>query len=244
MTAFIPRHGTRLPQDESTRHAVVLKPGLRVQRQLYQFDFTHMSPLAILKNLPIKDDFSLQWLRVCGERVMQALDNRAKLELDHVLAEHATRKLHLLRDLSKLETALEFKLHVVDVLKFDKRVGAPAIPADYADLFRAFGLPPIAKDLMDDRVFTSMRTAGPNPVMIKRMKSLDERLPITNALFQEGVPNDSLDAALAERRLYLADYVLLEGAELSSYPNGQKYDYALLTLFVVTGPSKVCSMQL
>jgi arachidonate 15-lipoxygenase len=242
MTAFLPHHEPRLPQQESVRQALLRKLSLRVQRQLFQYDYTHVSPLAILKHLPIESDFGLQWLKTCGLRVMDALDNRAKLELDMQLAHQATKKLDLLRKLFNDETALEFRLHVTDVLRFDKRVGAPPTPAkslqDYAELFRSIGLPPIAKDFKEDRVFAAMRTAGPNPVMLKRLKSLDERMPITEELFREALPGDSLEAALAEGRLYLADYALLDGAELSTYPNGQKYLYAPLALFAITGPNK------
>ena len=110
--------------------------------------------------------------------------------------------------------------------------------AEYAELFRSFGLPPIAKDFADDRAFAHKRVAGPNPVMLRRLKSLDERLRITDAMFQVAAPHDSLDAALAEGRLYLADYALLDGAELSSFPNGQKYLYAPLALFVIDRTTK------
>ena len=74
--------------------------------------------------------------------------------------------------------------------------------------------------------------------MLRRLKSLDERLRITDAMFQVAAPHDSLDAALAEGRLYLADYALLDGAELSSFPNGQKYLYAPLALFVIDRTTK------
>ena len=43
---------------------------------------------------------------------------------------------------------------------------------------------------------------------------------------------------MAEARLYLADYQLLDGAECGTYPHGQKYIYAPLALFVVEKSSR------
>ena len=105
-------------------------------------------------------------------------------------------------------------------------------------MFRAYGLPPIAKNYQEDSMFAHQRIAGPNPVMLKRMKQLDERLPVTNEMYQIAVPGDSLDAALDEGRLYLADYAILDGAELGTKPNGQKYIYAPLALFAIAGPRR------
>src|SRR5262249_29831798 len=48
-----------------------------------------------------------------------------------------------------------------------------------------------------------------------------------------GARGDSLEAALAEARLYLADYAVLEGAQTGAFPNGQKYLAAPIALFVV-----------
>jgi arachidonate 15-lipoxygenase len=136
----------------------------------------------------------------------------------------------------------KIKDSILAALKFDGRFGAPDRMAkslnEYADLFRAVGLPPIARDYAEDRSFAAMRTAGPNPVTLQRVKTLDSRFPVTNDMLRITAPGDSLEAALEEGRLYLADYALLDGAELGNFPNGQKYLYAPLALFVVTKPGK------
>ena len=244
MSAFLPQPAPRLPQGESFWGGLYRSSKLWVERRLYQYDYTHVSPLAVMKQVPITDDFSLHWLKVCGKQVLEMLENRAKLDLSDVRTTQATTVISKIRDVFEhdVHAVADIRKHITEILKFESRIGSRPVPAqsleDYADLFRSFGLPPIAKDFAEDRAFAAMRTAGPNPVMLKRLKSLDERFPITNEIFCEGIPNDSLEAALAEGRLYLADYALLDGAELGNYPNGQKYVYAPLALFVITGPSK------
>ena len=244
MSAFLPQPAPRLPQGESFLGGLYRSSKLYVERRLYQYDYTHVSPLAVMKHVPITDDFSLSWLKVCGKQILEMLENRAKLDLSDVRTTQATTVISKIRDVFEhdVHAIADIRKHITEILKFESRIGSRPVPAqsleDYADLFRSFGLPPIAKDFAEDRAFAAMRTAGPNPVMLKRLKSLDERFPITNEIFCEGIPNDSLEAALAEGRLYLADYALLDGAELGNYPNGQKYVYAPLALFVITGPSK------
>ena len=79
-----------------------------------------------------------------------------------------------------------------------------------------------------------MRVAGPNPLTIKRMKTLDERLPITDEQYQALMGSqDTLKTALADGRLYLTDYSLFDGALNGSFPAAQKFNYAPLALFAV-----------
>ena len=82
------------------------------------------------------------------------------------------------------------------------RLGAePARPEtleDYADLFRTIGLPPVANGYQDDRAFSWMRVAGPNPVVLQRWQEPDSRLPLTDADLQVTAPDDSLVTAFAE----------------------------------------------
>ena len=240
MTAFLPRPAPCLPQQAPLLGRLMRKVRVLWDQRLYKYDYSHVSPLAVLKHLPITDQFGFEWMTIVGKRVIDALENRAELELESHTAQQHVNKHKLLRellDIGELSVAAVTH-HIADALHFDGRVGAPATQAkslqDYADLFRAFGLPPIAKDFMDDRAFAAMRIAGPNPVMLQRLKTLDERMKITNEMFRIAAPKDSLNAALAEGRLYLADYALLDGAELGTYPNGQKYLYAPLALFVIT----------
>ena len=239
MTAFLPRHNPSLPQHQSFWRGLFRRIKLRFEQPVYRYHYEHVTPLALLKHVPITDEFGLHWLKVCGERVICALENRAHLENDGDLARLALDKLNIVRQVFRREflSIIEMKLHVTDFLLFEERIGAKPTPArtlkEYGELFRTFGIPPISKDFAEDRTFAAMRVAGPNPVMLKRMKSLDERMPITNELFRESIPDDSLEAALAEGRMYLADYAVLDGAELGNFPNGNKYLYAPLALFVI-----------
>ena len=244
MTAFLPQPAPCLPQQAPLLGRLMRKVRILWDQRKYKYDYSHVSPLAVLKHLPITDQFRFEWLRIVGGRVIDALENRAELELGTHTAQIHAEKHKVIRGLLEIGEASVLTLthHISEALRFDGRIGAPATQAkslqEYADLFRAFGLPPIAKDFTDDRAFASMRTAGPNPVMLRQLKTLDERMKITNEMFRIAAPKDSLHAALAEGRLYLADYALLDGAELGTYPNGQKYLYAPLALFVITGAKK------
>ena len=221
---------------------------MRWDRRLYWYDYSHVSPLTLVKHVPILDEFSFEWLGIVAVRVLDAVANRSELELSDRYRAHHTSKHKLLTELLSIgeSSIFEIKNLVMQTLRFDGRFGgrfgASTNPAktvtEYADLFRAFGLPPIAKDFTDDLGFAHKRVGGPNPVMLRRLKIQDERLPITDAMFQVAAPHDLLDAALSEGRLYLADYALLDGAELSSFPNGQKYLYAPLALFVIDRTTK------
>jgi arachidonate 15-lipoxygenase len=234
MSAFLPqRDPKRASRDTKLSSA----------RKEYAYSYTHISPLAILDRVPFKDEFSVTWLKQMAGRVMTALENRAELELDKAFSDvHMARHGLLSRLVDQVESAVERFIHglkqmVSDVLRFDQRIGVGPLPAkalkDFAGLFRKIGLPPVAKDYQDDWAFARMRLAGPNPVMLRRLAARDERLPLTDADFKAAVPTDSLDAALAEGRLFLADYADLNGADPGDYPHGPKYVYAPLALFVL-----------
>jgi arachidonate 15-lipoxygenase len=105
---------------------------------------------------------------------------------------------------------------------------------DYEKLINPLNIKPATlTNFKGDQVFAYMQVAGPNPVMLNQIKKIDSRLPITNEQYQKIVSQhslqDSLEAALQEGRLYLADY-----SKLGNVSNGsQKYIYAPLALFAV-----------
>lgn len=108
---------------------------------------------------------------------------------------------------------------------------------NYDNLFRIIPKPTISYHFQEDKYFAYMQVAGPNPLMLQQIAQLDSRLPITENTYSDvaqlyGV-SDTLNNALAEGRIYLADYTLLDTLANGNYPAQQKYISAPVALFAV-----------
>jgi arachidonate 15-lipoxygenase len=232
MTAFIPRRDPR-PADRTR--------ALDEARRDFQFNYTYVSPLAVVDRVPPEHEFGLEWLKVVGCRILDVFANRMELEGEDTVAEYLRAKHKMLSVLLGVgaEIFINFLRDTVsDGLKFNVRSTAEGKRAesmeDFAKLFRTIGLPPIASAISSDRIFANLRLAGPNPVMIHRVAGLDDRFPVTDSMLQAVIPGDTLAAAAAEGRMFLLDYSVLKGAEPGTYPHDlEKYVYAPLALFVV-----------
>lgn len=75
-------------------------------------------------------------------------------------------------------------------------------------------LPDVAARWMQDEEFGRQRLDGINPVLIKLATSIPENFPVTEDTVKGVIPPDtSLARLLAERRLFLQDYEILQGLE-------------------------------
>ncbi|NES84331.1 MAG: lipoxygenase [Moorea sp. SIO2B7] len=112
----------------------------------------------------------------------------------------------------------------------------------YKDLFEIIHLPCISHRFQQDREFAAQRVAGPNPLVINLVKEqLPDKFPLTNEQYCSVMgEQDSLEQAIGEKRLYLADYEILYGVRAGNFPPAyRKYIYAPLALFAVPqGTSK------
>jgi arachidonate 15-lipoxygenase len=118
--------------------------------------------------------------------------------------------------------------------------GLPSGPAksldDYRGLFKSLPLPAIADTFQQDSVFADMRVAGPNPLVIARMTGEIANFQVTNAQFQSVMGSgDDLGAAIAEGRVYVADYSALDWLVAGSWLTYQKYLWAPIAMFAVPG---------
>ncbi len=230
MTAFLPN------QDPNPARR---NKALNKSRKSYSFNYNYVSPLAIVDRVPIQDEFSYGWILKVAERVANSLANKAEITEDAAHRDlHLSRHRHLssLMEMGRI-CMNDLKAVVTDAIRFESRVASeeerPQSLEDYADIFHTFGLPPIAGNYETDSHFAWSRIAGPNPVVLENVRQIDDRFPVTDAEFQIACPHDSLERALDEGRVFIADYQLLENAELGDYPHGSKYCYAPLALFVI-----------
>ncbi|HTU93824.1 MAG TPA: lipoxygenase family protein [Gemmataceae bacterium] len=231
MTAFLPQY------DSDSKHR---KTTLEQARAEYQYNHTYLSPLAVVEKIPYRDEFSCKWIIQLGERVLRMVENHIKVD-----GEPARRAAHQQRHnwFSDLVRTASCDFHgiarVVKETLGSLPVEGPAESLDdFAAVFRAIGLPAIARDYHEDSVFAEMRVAGPNPIMICQVAELDDRFPVTEEHFRAARSNDSLEAAKQEGRLFLADYKLLEQVENGRFSDAPKYVYAPLALFVVDTDSR------
>lgn len=113
--------------------------------------------------------------------------------------------------------------------------GRPEAMDDYANLFRVIDLPQVASTWKNDSVFAAFRVAGPDPSLIERISEIPDNFAVTDAHYKQAMgEGDSLDAARAEGRLFLADWKLVgETLVPNTYEGAQKTVYAPLALFAV-----------
>lgn len=132
------------------------------------------------------------------------------------------------------------KIFVKNLYKGLKKIapkGRASSLEDYRKLFVHIDLPEVANTFQSDEFFAYMRVAGPNPVMIARLTAPDVRFPVTEEQYQSVMgDSDSLQNAIKQGRVYLADYAILDGALNGTNgpnPQMQKYSYAPLAMFAV-----------
>jgi arachidonate 15-lipoxygenase len=114
----------------------------------------------------------------------------------------------------------------------------------YRDLFQLVYIPEISKYFQFDHAFAAQRVAGVNPLVIHRVtQPLPAHFPVSADNYRQIMGDgDSLETAIADGRLYLADYKILETIPTPTIfpenPEDQanvvtKYGYAPLALFAV-----------
>ncbi|MEM8829903.1 MAG: lipoxygenase family protein [Cyanobacteria bacterium P01_G01_bin.19] len=115
----------------------------------------------------------------------------------------------------------------------------------YQDLFQIIHLPCISDRFQSDRAFAAQRVAGANPLVIERVRDyLPTNFPVTNELYQKVMGDqDSLERAIEEKRLYIADYQIFDGIKAGDFPpEYTKHICAPLALFAV--PADDCFQSL
>jgi arachidonate 15-lipoxygenase len=210
--------------------------------------YDRFTGVAMAPSVPPSDHPSDAWLAEVAGVLVQiglnaaAVDRRmTAMHPDH--PEHTTL-IALVRDAARggIHAALGA---LENFIQGGDDVGLARTLTDYEALFQRIPLPPSAATLRDDLWFAQMRVAGPNPMMLSRVQRLPEHLVVNEATIARAMASyqargldttgGTLAAAMAEGRLFVADYAALQGAPQGVWGGRTKFLYAPIALFMTVG---------
>ncbi|MBX7184180.1 MAG: lipoxygenase [Vicinamibacteria bacterium] len=220
-----------LPQSDSTEGRAARQAQLARAREEFRYDYTYMAPLPFAQTVPESHHPSVAWRLKLGETVITIFENTFDI------TRHASRWGNIelrIKILSAVDTRLTLQDQILNSILEGNLGGRARSLDDIKKMFIRIKRPPLTDDSQTDSFFAHMRVAGPNPMVIRRIDHLPSGFPVSDEQYQETMgAGDTLAAAAAEHRLYLADYAGLQGLPAGTFPNGQKYLAAPLALFAV-----------
>jgi len=217
-----------LPQNDSSPE-LRLK-GLDRARGSYQYN-TDYYDLVMAEEVPKGDGYSMEYM--AGVVKLKAL-----LQANHVAG--GTPKLKAEVAQGELEAVERGEMRAtLDRLKADTIDGTPAARPerieDYEAMFARVDRPTQADLWREDWYFGWQQIAGGTPTSLARMDRVPDKFPLTAAHYSRALGGrDSLDAALAEGRLYAVDYALLDGIPAGVTTGYQKHLWAPIAAFART----------
>lgn len=139
---------------------------------------------------------------------------------------------------AKMAALQAHKARLEELMKVDDATGlGTSVPASldaYRALFDTLPLPGIGWTFQDDAEFAALRVAGPNAMLIAAVgTALPANLPLTAAQYASVVNGDTLDAALAQGRLFMLDYSVLGALDPGTWGGLAKYVWQPIALFAV-----------
>lgn len=206
---------------------------LSASRAIYQFD-TSYADIGFAQQVPLWDRFSPEYLATAALLQGTVYANQGAAALKHCQSapEGGWRfaiksSLEALRDRSL--QAQWGPVRDPRVASYDERTPRPI--QDYEQIFQLIQPPPNRYRWQEDWAFAWQRLAGTAPILIRSIDALPENFPVTEAHMQRATGGaDSLQAALAEGRLFLVDFFILDGIAAGVTDYRRKYLYAPMVL--------------
>lgn len=206
-------------------------------REQFRWNHEYLAPLPLCDDVPKGEKPTLAWAINVAEVLFELLRNGREISLK--ARKYETRRgpgeLSALQQLGKQSGARG----ILERIQQDVEMGAGDVLAtslaDYELLFQEIREPLASKWCYSDHYFSYLRLAGPNPMVIHGIDEIPDNFAVTNRHYQGVMTDgDSLERALAESRLFLCDYAMLDGFECGTFPSGrQKYIAAPLALFAM-----------
>jgi arachidonate 15-lipoxygenase len=220
-----------IPQNDTPAGRQERAAELARAREEFRYNYSYMEPLAFADTVPTTHHPAVGWRLKLAGVVLVILRNTCditKSAAKYGGLELRYKMLAVEGDRQRLQN------EILNAILEGALKGRAKDLKEIQSLFMHIQAPPLLADSQTDSFFAHMRVGGPNPMVIRRIAKLPDNFPVTDAEYKAVMgEGDSLAAAGAEHRLYLADYSSLNDVAAGTFPNGQKYLAAPLALFAV-----------
>lgn len=139
----------------------------------------------------------------------------------------------VIADLKNHATKLQGIIEMRGATKQALGTSQPRTLDTYLELFKTLDVPPIAYTFQDDREFAHLRVAGPNSVLIEAVSAVPSKCAISAEQYAAVVPDDTLEAAVSEGRLFQCDYADLSIIQPGDWEGTSKYLTCPVALFAI-----------
>jgi len=238
MPSLIPK----IPQEDSNKVARAIE--LARGRERYAYDYSWPPEVAMPEKIHAADQWTIEYLLKAVEINIAVVGNGVDATAQVIEEEEKREFGAVLKSALSVENLDESFFAGAQFVSRKSSTERPRSIAEYQNYFGVFEKPPVLQRLnalsgrpsarQRDQLFGWQRIAGVNPMVIHSVTRLPDHFPVTEAHYTRAMgAGDSLAAAAAEGRLFLADYALLDGAAQGVTGGRQKYMTAPLALFAV-----------
>jgi arachidonate 15-lipoxygenase len=225
-----------LPQNDGDAGARTAR--LANKREIYRFAYDWPPGVATSAELPRSDDYGALYLLESVKTYAEIGVNVAAMALEG----HEGRDVLATLEARFAGVTAE-KMH--ELIFSSPREIARSLPPrspkswdEYRAFFATWRAPDVVAFYDDpaqlDLAFAWQRVAGVNPMVLARCDRLPDHLGVDDARYRQVMgADDSLASAIAEQRLYLADYAPLAGIATGTTDGLKKYITGPMALFAV-----------
>lgn len=214
-----------------------------IARNRDSYRFVHDWPTAVATNsvLPSEQDYGAQYIEKSLPIYAEIAGNYALLATELSLELLGDAVLDRMSNLMHSDHHAAFKSHIFQSVR-DRLDHINDTPPqrleDYQSFFQALPEPPVVAHVnnlatLGDAV-AWQRIAGCNPTLLSRCDRIPPHFAVTPSHYVAAMgAGDSLEAAIQEGRLFIADYALLDGVDCGITHGLQKYLPAPMALYAI-----------
>ncbi len=206
-------------------------------RKQYAYDYQYYDTLQ-LPSLPLRDKVDASYYTGLGKMSLKSAVNKVEASGDINDSDHAAQETHdFLGRLKRAgSNALDFVLGIAEEVTGGADAANNAHPvaslAEYDRAYQSLRAPLAIGQTTNDEFFAWQAIAGCNPIMIERMSAIPEKLAITPEIYKAAVgDHDNLAQALLDGRVFIADYVALDGVSAGKTDKHQKFVWAPIAVY-------------